>query len=222
MTRTPSVVLALCAALLLGGCETFDAPPHPGGESAPSESAGAATVGSADEVRTAAIAVHAEALSAIARELGITTADDALPGELRVRLPGVAAAGRGGIRALPAPLDAALAPVARLAMRPGVGRVTVQAHTDSIGAELNNLRHSRRLANLIAQRLAAQGVPWTRLVAEGMGEAQPLDSNATPEGRARNRRIEIRLEIDPDSPLPDPILTTPDAPKMPANPPDPA
>lgn len=69
--------------------------------------------------------------------------------------------------------------------------VTVIGHTDSTGSESYNMDLSRRRAQSVSSYLAQHGVDSNRLYAEGRGESQPRASNATPEGRAQNRRVEL-------------------------------
>jgi outer membrane protein OmpA-like peptidoglycan-associated protein len=69
----------------------------------------------------------------------------------------------------------------------------IEGHTDSRGADDYNMRLSRRRAEAVRDFLVAQGVPGSRLQAVGLGEAMPIASNDTPEGRANNRRVEVRL-----------------------------
>ena len=71
--------------------------------------------------------------------------------------------------------------------------VQVLGHTDSDGAADYNLALSQRRANAVADVLIGQGVPSFRVQPIGRGEDQPLSgaSNLTPEGKARNRRVEI-------------------------------
>ena len=71
--------------------------------------------------------------------------------------------------------------------------INVTGHTDSTGEESYNLNLSQQRATNVAQYLIAQGVNSTRIAAQGMGEAQPIASNQTPEGRQANRRVEITL-----------------------------
>lgn len=72
--------------------------------------------------------------------------------------------------------------------------VTVAGHTDSQGAEDFNLGLSLARANSVKRFLTQRGVAASRLKVVGFGESQPVASNDTVEGRARNRRVEIRLE----------------------------
>jgi OOP family OmpA-OmpF porin len=69
--------------------------------------------------------------------------------------------------------------------------VEVAGHTDSTGSETYNQGLSERRANSVKDYLTSQGVTATRLSAKGYGEAQPVASNDTKEGRAENRRVEL-------------------------------
>ncbi|WP_336056236.1 OmpA family protein [Nitratireductor sp. CH_MIT9313-5] len=71
--------------------------------------------------------------------------------------------------------------------------VDVVGHTDSTGDDGYNMDLSRRRASSVANYLMAQGAASQRFEVIGMGETQPIASNATPEGRAQNRRVEIQL-----------------------------
>lgn len=71
--------------------------------------------------------------------------------------------------------------------------IQVTGHTDSTGSAEYNLQLSQKRAQSVAQYLVAQGVAPNRVVARGMGESMPIASNDTPEGRAQNRRVEIRI-----------------------------
>ncbi|HTM21064.1 MAG TPA: OmpA family protein [Kofleriaceae bacterium] len=72
-------------------------------------------------------------------------------------------------------------------------RLTIQVgvHTDSMGADTYNLRMSQKRADAVRAALIAAGAPATRVRAIGFGETRPIDSNATAEGRAHNRRTEL-------------------------------
>lgn len=71
--------------------------------------------------------------------------------------------------------------------------VDVIGHTDSIGAADYNQLLSERRASSVAQALINRGVMTDRLYVAGMGETAPVASNETDEGRAANRRVEIRI-----------------------------
>jgi outer membrane protein OmpA-like peptidoglycan-associated protein len=69
--------------------------------------------------------------------------------------------------------------------------VTVVGHTDSTGSDSYNMKLSQDRAQSVTAYLATQGVASTRLTATGQGEAMPIADNATAEGRAQNRRVEM-------------------------------
>ena len=70
-------------------------------------------------------------------------------------------------------------------------------YTDSTGGDKINLPLSQARAESVASYLEQQGVPGNRLVAYGAGSQNPIASNATAEGRALNRRVEITLQPEP-------------------------
>ena len=69
--------------------------------------------------------------------------------------------------------------------------------TDSQGSEMINLQLSITRAEAVVEHLRQRGIALERLSADGRGEADPLTSNATEEGRARNRRVELILSRQP-------------------------
>ncbi len=77
-----------------------------------------------------------------------------------------------------------------LAANPGV-RVQVGGHTDSKGTEAYNLALSRERAKAVEDFLEANGVSSSQISSRGFGEARPVASNRTEEGRAQNRRVEL-------------------------------
>ncbi|MEL7129065.1 MAG: OmpA family protein [Pseudomonadota bacterium] len=73
------------------------------------------------------------------------------------------------------------------------GRLRIEGHTDDTGlAELND-DLSRQRAEAVRAALISRGVAPARLIAEGFGSREPIASNETEAGRARNRRIEIEV-----------------------------
>lgn len=72
-------------------------------------------------------------------------------------------------------------------------RIQVNGYTDSTGGDAHNQDLSQRRANAVAQYFIAQGVSSNRIVANGFGSSNPIASNATPEGRQANRRVEVRI-----------------------------
>ena len=71
--------------------------------------------------------------------------------------------------------------------------VDVSGHTDNTGSESYNQALSQRRAQAVASYLQAQGVQPVRLQVSGYGETRPIADNATEQGRAQNRRVEITL-----------------------------
>jgi outer membrane protein OmpA-like peptidoglycan-associated protein len=72
-----------------------------------------------------------------------------------------------------------------------VKRVRIEGHTDSRGRDARNLDLSQRRANSVMRFLVTAGVDAGRLEAKGFGEAQPIASNRSRRGRAKNRRVEF-------------------------------
>lgn len=81
------------------------------------------------------------------------------------------------------------------------GCIVVRGHTDSRGSDEQNLRVSRRRAELVADYLAAHGIDRERLRIVALGERRPVAPNAYadgtdfPEGRARNRRVVVEAQL---------------------------
>ena len=73
------------------------------------------------------------------------------------------------------------------------GTLRIEGHTDSTGTDEENVTLSRNRAFAVRNALIARNVNPHRLIAEGFGTSHPIAVNTTPEGRARNRRIEIRV-----------------------------
>jgi outer membrane protein OmpA-like peptidoglycan-associated protein len=71
--------------------------------------------------------------------------------------------------------------------------VDVYGHTDSTGSDQYNLDLSQRRADAVARYLISRGVSSARLQAKGMGESYPVADNATADGRAKNRRVEVKI-----------------------------
>ena len=72
--------------------------------------------------------------------------------------------------------------------------IDVEGHTDSDGSEAYNQQLSLNRANSVGTYLQSHGVNGQRIVTFGAGEARPIASNNTPEGKQQNRRVELRLQ----------------------------
>jgi len=70
-------------------------------------------------------------------------------------------------------------------------QIEISAHTDSVGAESYNQGLSERRARSVVEYLNTRGLSRSRFTATAFGESDPIDSNDTAEGRARNRRVEL-------------------------------
>lgn len=80
----------------------------------------------------------------------------------------------------------------KILMRHGDLEVEVAGHTDSKGAEAYNQRLSEQRAAAVRDYLVANGIDAARLTVKGYGESQPIADNANEQGRAENRRVEMR------------------------------
>jgi len=94
----------------------------------------------------------------------------------------------------------ALERVADMVRQRRPARVRVVGHTDSVGNDAYNLRLSEGRALSVARWLQANGGAMPQIVAEGRGESEPAAQNVTadgrdnPDGRQRNRRVDVLLE----------------------------
>lgn len=82
--------------------------------------------------------------------------------------------------------------IAQVLRNDGALRLAVRGHTDNVGAAEYNLTLSRERAGAVASALVEKyAVQASRLVPEGRGASEPIASNDTEEGRAKNRRVEL-------------------------------
>lgn len=108
----------------------------------------------------------------------------------RVELPGIYFAFNSAV--LDAASDRTLTGIADVLARHPDWRVTLEGHTDSIGtAAANRVLSEQRVAAVRSWLVARHKVDGARLDTRGFGSARPRESNATIEGRARNRRVEL-------------------------------
>ncbi|MEY3381649.1 MAG: hypothetical protein RL468_2247, partial [Pseudomonadota bacterium] len=68
-------------------------------------------------------------------------------------------------------------------------------HTDSVGSEAYNLALSTRRAESVKSYMVSQGLPANKITTVGKGESQPVASNDTAQGRAKNRRVDIEVQV---------------------------
>jgi OOP family OmpA-OmpF porin len=72
-------------------------------------------------------------------------------------------------------------------------KISLVGYTDSIGSDEYNQKLSERRAEAVKAHLVANGVDAARIQTSGRGKADPVADNATAEGRAENRRVEILI-----------------------------
>jgi outer membrane protein OmpA-like peptidoglycan-associated protein len=82
-----------------------------------------------------------------------------------------------------------------LLAHPGL-TLQIEGYTDSVGSDEFNQQLSEQRAGSVRDFLASQGVSASAITAKGFGKTQPVASNDTPEGRQRNRRVEIVVNGD--------------------------
>lgn len=83
--------------------------------------------------------------------------------------------------------------VAGILMRYPEMQIRIEGHTDDRGSDSHNLELSQSRAEAVRAYLVQSGVDSGRLAAQGFGESQPLEDNATADGRAANRRVEFHI-----------------------------
>lgn len=146
---------------------------------------------------TTTTAVTPEAPTTVAGEPVATTAPTTTVAQLRASLTAISAESASLFKPDTTNLDAdGLELVDRVAAElrthPGV-RVEVAGHTDTNGTPDSNLRISQQRADVVRDRLVAQGIDPALVVATGYGQTKPRATNDTVEGRALNRRIEFNV-----------------------------
>ena len=176
------------SALLLGACATLPAPE-------PTDPVNRHALVRVSTPEPDWPALRQRLLTATAEVHGIEIGSPEAQGlRLQIPVPDGFASGSAEIRP---PLAKALDTLAAVLAGEGGAAVKVVGHTDSQGSEMVNLQLSITRAEAVAEHLRQRGIALERLSADGHGEADPLTSNATDEGRARNRRVELILSRQP-------------------------
>lgn len=85
--------------------------------------------------------------------------------------------------------------VAKIKNNPAIKGMTVSGHTDDRGAASYNQRLSEQRAQAVRNYFIEQGVDEDIIRATGQGESQPIADNASADGRAQNRRVEIDFQM---------------------------
>ena len=121
---------------------------------------------------------------------GDTEVENALVKDCRVEVPGVYFEFNSAT--LDPQSEPALRWLAAMLGRRADWRISIEGHTDSVGAEQYNIDLSARRAAAVREALVGtHGIASARITTAGFGESRPREPNATPEGRARNRRVEL-------------------------------
>lgn len=72
-------------------------------------------------------------------------------------------------------------------------KIKISGHTDNVGVPAKNLILSKRRAEAVQLYLVQRGIPKERTIAKFYGQTQPISENDTAEGRAKNRRVEMKI-----------------------------
>lgn len=208
--KTP-ILLAAGAALTLAGCVNPNA--YPDNPNARTQNgaiiggmAGALVGAQSDDDRLAKAVIGGAIGAALGGAIGASL--DQQAAELRAINPNFSVTNMGDYLIVNMPQDVLFA-TDSAALRPDLiaslgqvaqnltsypnSRIEVVGHTDNTGSAAYNMDLSQRRASAVAGVLIQRGVPSSRLVAYGRGFDVPVASNATAEGRAKNRRVEIYI-----------------------------
>ena len=116
--------------------------------------------------------------------------EKALAKDCRVELPGVYFEFNSAT--LDPQSEPALRSLAAMLGRRADWRISIEGHTDSVGTEQYNMDLSARRAAAVREALVStHGIAPARITTAGFGKSRPREPNETPEGRARNRRVEL-------------------------------
>jgi outer membrane protein OmpA-like peptidoglycan-associated protein len=89
--------------------------------------------------------------------------------------------------------DALLTKLANILKEYPDTNVLIVGHTDSVGADAYNMTLSKNRAEAVTNFFTAKGLAANRFTTNWFGEEQPVADNATPEGRAKNRRVNLAI-----------------------------
>lgn len=95
---------------------------------------------------------------------------------------------------LPASANGDVETLARVMKENPVATAIIVGHTDHTGTDAYNQKLSERRAHSLGKALQGKGIEAERIKTSGKGEKEPVATNATREGRAQNRRIDVELQ----------------------------
>ena len=158
-------------------------------------SLGACTFADGEEMLSKVVAIESFLSKVLYMEV-----EDVATEEMKVKevAPNIIAVGGGYFGFNSAAInEAAWTPIANVVIEklghyPG-SSLTIEGHTDSTGASDYNQYLSERRAQAVRDFFASKGIPSASMTTVGYGETMPRVSNTTPEGRAVNRRVDIRI-----------------------------
>jgi outer membrane protein OmpA-like peptidoglycan-associated protein len=210
MTR-PLLISTLCAATFMSGCADMDATQRGTAQGAAIGAVAGAVIGQVAGKNAAAGAAIGGIAGAVAgnvwskrMEAQRQAMEQATQGtdvqvsrtqdnQLKVNIPSDISFAKNSATLRPDLRDV-LATFAEGLKQNGSGMVVrVVGHTDSSGSDAINNPLSRERAESVKDFLSDRGVPASRIEAVGRGEREPIASNETSEGQAKNRRVEIFL-----------------------------
>lgn len=203
-----TAIAAICASMVLAGCETVQNNPRTAAGAGIGALGGAAagTLFRGNDRRNALIGAGIGMLAGAAvgqyldqqqRELeqslqGTGAQVNRQGNELVVNLPSSITFATDSAQIRPGSYGA-LDQLAGTLQRYPQSYVDVVGHTDSTGSDTYNQQLSEQRAQSVANYLRSRGVTPARIAAYGLGETQPIATNATSEGRQANRRVEVRI-----------------------------
>jgi OOP family OmpA-OmpF porin len=96
-----------------------------------------------------------------------------------------------GMATIQADSENILAEIVKVLQQDPALKLRVEGHTDNQGNAAQNQALSQKRAQAVVAWLVARGIDASRLTANGLGQTQPVDDNSTPDGRAKNRRVDL-------------------------------
>lgn len=84
-----------------------------------------------------------------------------------------------------------VANVVQVLQKVGLNTIVVEGHTDNTGSAEHNIKLSAARAQSVANEIGKLGLPHENIIQRHFGDARPLESNTTPQGRAKNRRVTL-------------------------------
>jgi outer membrane protein OmpA-like peptidoglycan-associated protein len=91
---------------------------------------------------------------------------------------------------------ASLDELAALLISKPTWKLAIAGHTDDVGNDASNMTLSKNRTQAVGKYLQGKGVPENKLTMEWYGETRPVADNSTPEGRQKNRRVEMQLVFE--------------------------